>query len=94
MSALIIFNAMNITSDFIISGDKTFHKIQFMPFVYRFNTNLQLFMHIILLCFLGDLLRAEVKSGTPLGNKIKDVISKGQLVSDEIVCEMIDKNLS
>jgi adenylate kinase len=43
---------------------------------------------------LGDLLRAEVKSGTPLGNKIKDIISKGQLVSDEIVCEMIDKNLS
>lgn len=42
----------------------------------------------------GDLLRAEVKAGSPLGKKIKQIISQGQLVSDEIVCEMIDKSLS
>lgn len=42
----------------------------------------------------GDLLRAEVKAGTPLGNRIKEIISQGKLVSDDIVCEMIDKSLS
>ena len=43
---------------------------------------------------IGDLLRAEVKAGTPLGNRIKEIISQGKLVSDDIVCEMIDKSLS
>lgn len=41
----------------------------------------------------GDLLRAVVDSGSELGNKIKDVINKGQLVSDDLVIEMIDQNL-
>lgn len=42
----------------------------------------------------GDLLRAEVKGGSPLGKKIKEIIGQGQLVSDDIVCAMIDKSLS
>ncbi|KAL3072180.1 hypothetical protein niasHS_011268 [Heterodera schachtii] len=42
----------------------------------------------------GDLLRAEIKAGTPLGQKIKGLVEGGDLVSDDIVCEMIDKHLS
>jgi adenylate kinase len=33
----------------------------------------------------GDLLRAEVAKGTPLGNQVKAVMAKGDLVSDDIV---------
>src|SRR3546814_1923529 len=33
----------------------------------------------------GDMLRAAVKSGTPVGLKAKAVMEAGQLVSDEIV---------
>ncbi len=46
----------------------------------------------------GDLLRAEVAAGTPLGISAKQLMDKGILVSDEIVIGMIDskieKNLS
>jgi adenylate kinase len=41
----------------------------------------------------GDLLRAEIKSGSSLGKKIEEIINKGNLVSDEIVSEMLEKRL-
>jgi adenylate kinase len=37
----------------------------------------------------GDLLRAEVKSGSKRGQKLNEMMQKGQLVPDEIVLEMI-----
>ncbi len=37
----------------------------------------------------GDVLRAEIKSGSELGNQIKSLIEKGELVSDEMVQEMV-----
>ncbi|MGC6413629.1 MAG: adenylate kinase [Bacteroidia bacterium] len=37
----------------------------------------------------GDLLRAERKSGTELGNKANEFISKGELVPDEVVIGMV-----
>lgn len=37
----------------------------------------------------GDMLRAEVSSGTPLGLKAKAIMDAGALVSDEIVIDMI-----
>lgn len=37
----------------------------------------------------GDLLRKEMKAGTPLGNEAKSLIEKGQLVPDEVVVGMI-----
>ncbi len=47
------------------------------------------------LCHLstGDMLRAVVSSESDLGKKVKSIISGGHLVSDEIVCELIDQNL-
>jgi adenylate kinase len=42
----------------------------------------------------GDLLRAEVKAGTPLGLRAKAVMECGQLVSDEIVLEMLEQRLA
>jgi len=42
----------------------------------------------------GDLLRAEVKAGTELGNAAKQLMDKGILVSDEIVTGMIDSKIS
>ncbi len=42
----------------------------------------------------GDLLRAAVKAGTPLGLKAKVVMDAGQLVSDEIVLGMLEERVS
>lgn len=40
--------------------------------------------------FLGDMLRAVVKAGGPLGKKVKEVMDAGQLVNDELMGEMIE----
>lgn len=42
----------------------------------------------------GDLLRAAVKAGTPLGLKAKAVMDAGQLVSDQIVLGMLEERLA
>jgi adenylate kinase len=41
----------------------------------------------------GDLLRKEMKAGTPLGLEAKSLIEKGQLVPDEVVVGMISSAL-
>jgi adenylate kinase len=41
----------------------------------------------------GDLLRAQVAAGTPLGLKAKAVMESGQLVSDDIVLGMLEDRL-
>jgi adenylate kinase len=42
----------------------------------------------------GDLLRAAVKAGTPLGVKAKAVMEAGKLVSDDIVLGMLEERLA
>jgi adenylate kinase len=42
----------------------------------------------------GDLLRAAVKAGTPLGLKAKAVMESGQLVSDGIVLGLLEERLA
>lgn len=37
----------------------------------------------------GDMLRAEISAGTELGKKVSTIMSKGELVPDEVVIEMI-----
>jgi adenylate kinase len=41
----------------------------------------------------GDMLRAAVKAGTEYGKKAKEVMEKGELVSDEIVINIISDRL-
>lgn len=41
----------------------------------------------------GDMLRAAVKAGTPVGLKAKAIMDAGELVSDEIVTALIDAEL-
>jgi adenylate kinase len=42
----------------------------------------------------GDMLRAAVKASTPVGQAAKAVMDRGELVSDEIVSQLIDENLA
>ncbi|MEZ0472210.1 adenylate kinase [Luteimonas salinilitoris] len=42
----------------------------------------------------GDLLRAEVAAGTPLGLQAKEVMARGDLVSDEILLGMLEERFS
>ena len=42
----------------------------------------------------GDLLRREIADKTELGLRIKDIMDAGQLVSDDIVVEMIDNAIA
>ena len=37
----------------------------------------------------GDMLRAAVKAGTPLGLELKKVMDAGQLVSDELIISLV-----
>jgi len=39
----------------------------------------------------GDMLREEIKKGTPLGVEIKSLIAKGALVSDELVTKLVEQ---
>lgn len=41
----------------------------------------------------GDILRAEVAKGTALGNKVKNIMDAGYLVSDDIMIELIETRL-
>lgn len=38
----------------------------------------------------GDILRSEIKNQTPLGLKVKAVIEKGELVSDNLLMELLE----
>ena len=42
----------------------------------------------------GELLRKEIKNKTDLGNQISSIINLGNLVSDEIVGNLIEKHIS
>jgi len=42
----------------------------------------------------GDMLRDAVSTGTDLGNKVKSVMESGQLVSDELLFDLVKDRLS
>ena len=42
----------------------------------------------------GDIFRANVKEGTPLGVKAKEYMDKGLLVPDELVCDLVEDRIT
>ena len=42
----------------------------------------------------GDILRQSVKNETDLGNKVKNIMSRGELVSDDLVLNVIKERVS
>ena len=42
----------------------------------------------------GDLLRAELKSGSNLSRQLKEIMDSGKLVSDDIINNLIEKKIS
>ena len=42
----------------------------------------------------GELLRKEIEMNTILGRQVKDIINRGELVSDELVLEIVKQNLN
>ncbi|MGM0480439.1 MAG: adenylate kinase [Pseudomonadota bacterium] len=42
----------------------------------------------------GDMLRSAIKSGSELGKKAKQVMDAGQLVSDEIIIELVKERIT
>lgn len=41
----------------------------------------------------GDMLRAEMKNGSELGNKAKELIEKGELVPDDVIIGMVKERI-
>ncbi len=42
----------------------------------------------------GDMLRAAVKAGTPLGMQAKEVMDRGDLVSDDIILGLVEERIA
>jgi len=42
----------------------------------------------------GDMLRAAVKAGTPLGRQVKKVMDSGALVSDDIIIALVKERIA
>jgi adenylate kinase len=49
--------------------------------------------HGLLHLSTGDLLRAEVRAGTPLGQEVQEVMARGELVSDALVLAIVRHRL-
>ena len=41
----------------------------------------------------GDILRAEVQAGSPLGAKAKEIMNRGELVPDDLIIDIVRKRL-
>jgi adenylate kinase len=49
--------------------------------------------HGIVQLSTGDMLRAAIKAGTPIGLRAKDVMARGELVSDDIVVGIVSDRI-
>jgi len=50
--------------------------------------------HGLLQLSTGDMLRAAVRAGTPVGVRAKEIMDAGQLVSDDVMVEMIHDRIA
>jgi len=41
----------------------------------------------------GDMLRAAVKAGTPLGREVQEIMARGALVPDDVVVEIVAERI-
>lgn len=42
----------------------------------------------------GDMLRAAVKAGSPLGRELKQIMDSGELVSDDLILELVKERIT
>src|SRR5688572_9367201 len=49
--------------------------------------------HGIVQLSTGDMLRAAIAAGTPIGEKAKDIMAHGHLVPDDVVVEIISERM-
>jgi adenylate kinase len=49
--------------------------------------------HGIVQLSTGDMLRAAIKAGTPIGLRAKDIVSRGHLVSDDVVVGIVSDRI-
>src|SRR5437763_7860202 len=50
--------------------------------------------HGIVQLSTGDMLRAAVKAGTPVGVRVKDIMARGELVPDDLVVAIVAERIS
>lgn len=50
--------------------------------------------HDIIQLSTGDMLRAAVRNGTPLGLKVKDIMHRGELVPDDVVVSIVAERIA
>ena len=49
--------------------------------------------HGIVQLSTGDMLRAAVSAGTPVGQRAKDIMARGELVPDEVVVQIVSDRI-
>jgi adenylate kinase len=50
--------------------------------------------HKIIRLSTGDMLREAVKSATPIGRKVQDIIARGQLAPDSVVVDIVGQRIA
>lgn len=57
------------------------------------QSNILITKYNLQLISIGDMLRAIIASQSNLGNKIKDIVQSGNLIQDEIICDLLKNQL-